>query len=329
MHVIRIATFTGPEGLRVDQAEAPTPGPEEIAVTVYASALNRADLVQSQGRYPAPPGVAADIPGLEYAGVVAAVGARVRRWKVGDRVMGLVGGGAWAEVVVTHELEALPIPARWSFHQAAAAPEAFSTAYDALVRQAGVTVGSRVLIHAAASGVGTAAAQICRVFGGRAIGTGRSEAKLARVQPLGFDAIIHTGAGPVFAERVRELTGGRGVDVVLDLIGGDSVTESVEAMAPGGILVLVGLVAGSSATLPLGKVLMKRLQLRGTTLRSRPLDEKIQLARNVEKQLLPSFESGALMPIIDEVVPMHDVATALERLSRNETVGKVVLAWSP
>lgn len=327
MNVIQMTHAEGPAGLRLVEREAPTPGPDEICVAVHASALNRADLLQTLGRYPAPPGVPADVPGLEYAGVVSALGSRVRRWRLGDQVMGLVAGGAWAQVLVTHELEALPMPSSWSFQQAAAVPEAFATAYDALVLQAGVGVGTQVLVHAAASGVGTAAAQLCRAFGARAIGTGRSQEKLNRVKALGFDEVICTEGGPVFAERVRALTGGKGVDVVLDLIGGDSIAESIEALAPRGIVMLVGLVAGASATVPLRTVLMKRATVQGTTVRSRPIDEKIALSRHMERQLLPLFESRKLVPVIDEVVPMASVSEALARLSRNETVGKVILSW--
>lgn len=320
-------TLNGPAGLTLVERPAPTPGPDEVLVSVRATALNRADLLQTRGQYPAPPGVPADVPGLEYAGEVAAIGARVTRWKVGDGVMGLVAGGAWAEQLVTHEREALPIPAGLSAAQAAAIPEAFTTAFDALVLQGGMALGTKVLVHAVASGVGTAALQLARAFGATVIGTGRSAEKLERVRALGLaHAVLVDGARPAFAEAVRAASGG-GVDLVLDLVGGTWVAESLAAMAPRGRLVLVGLVAGSEAPVPLRTVLMKRLQLIGTTLRSRPLEEKIAVARAFEQRLLPLFATGALVPVIDATLPMSHLAPALERLARNDSVGKLVLTW--
>lgn len=320
-------TLNGPAGLTLVERPAPTPGPDEVLVTVRATALNRADLLQTRGQYPAPPGVPADIPGLEYAGEVAAVGARVTRWKVGDAVMGLVAGGAWAEQLVTHEREALPIPVGLTAAQAAAIPEAFTTAFDALVLQGGLSVGTRVLVHAVASGVGTAALQIARAFGATVIGTGRNAEKLERVRALGLaHAVLVDGTKPAFAEAVRTASGG-GVDLVLDLVGGTWVAESLAAMAPRGRLVLVGLVAGGEAPVPLRTVLMKRLQIIGTTLRSRPLEEKIAVARAFEQRLLPLFTAGALSSVIDATFPMSQLTPALERLARNDSVGKLVLTW--
>lgn len=319
--------FEGPETLTFSDVPAPSPGPEELLVEVKATALNRADLLQTMGMYPAPAGVPAEIPGLEYAGVVKAVGARVQRWKVGDRVMGLVAGGAWAEQLLTHEREAMAIPSALSFAQAAAIPEAFSTAFDALVTQAGLRLGQHVLIHAVASGVGTAALQLCALYGAHALGTGRNDAKLARARALGLhDAVLVTESGE-FAKQIKALTSGRGADVVLDLVGGGWFEESLKAMAPGATLMQIGLVAGARAEIPLQLVLSKRLRLIGTTLRSRPLEEKIAVARAVEAALLPAFERGALRPVIDAILPMAELAPALARLAKNDTFGKLVLTW--
>jgi putative PIG3 family NAD(P)H quinone oxidoreductase len=325
MRAARTVEPSGPEGLRIEDVAAPAPGPDEIRVKVKATALNRADLLQTMGLYPAPPGAPPDIPGLEYAGEVAQVGANVTRWRVGDRVMGLVAGGAWAEELVTHEREAIAIPSGLSFSEAAAVPEAFITAWDALVLQGGMTVASQVLIHAVASGVGTAALQLCRAFGAQAIGTGRNAHKLDRARALGLPHAVLV-KGPDFAAQVKALSGG-GVDVVLDLVGGDWVPESIDALKPQGTLMLVGLVAGTKANVPLRAVLSKRLRIQGTTLRARPLEEKIAVARAFERQVAPLFVSGQLKPVVDTVLPMTELPNALARLASNDTFGKLVLTW--
>lgn len=316
----------GPESLRFGEVASPVPGPDEVLVKVKATALNRADLLQTMGLYPAPHGVPSDIPGLEYAGVVEAVGARVRRWKAGDAVMGIVAGGAWAEQLVTHEREALPMPAGLSFADAAAIPEAFTTAFDALVLQGGMSVGSQVLIHAVASGVGTAALQLCKRFGAQAIGTGRNAAKLARAASLGLERSVLVEDGH-FAAKVKQLTAGRGVDVALDLVGGDWTAETIDAMAPQGTMMLVGLVAGASAEVPLRSVLTKRLRIVGTVLRARPLEEKIAVARAFEQRVLPAFSTGELKPVVDALFPMKELPAALKRLAANDSFGKLVLTW--
>jgi len=326
MQAIVSRNTEGPRGLRQLEVQSPTPGPEEILVRVRATALNRADLLQTLGQYPTPPGVPADIPGLEYAGEVTAVGERVRRWRVGDNVMGLVAGGAWAETLVTHEREAMAMPRGCSFADAAAIPEAFATAFDALVSQAHLSVGSRVLIHAASSGVGTAAIQLCQLYGAEAIGTGRSESKLARARQLGLPHSIWV-TGHQFSAEVNRLTAGQGCSVALDLVGGTWFPETIESMAPQGTVMLVGLVAGSTAQIPLRSVLTKRLRIMGTVLRARPLEEKIALARSFESTLLPAFEMGRLKPVVDSVLPISEIAAALERLATNDTFGKVVLTW--
>lgn len=321
-------TLTGPSGLRLEDVASPVCGPDELLVDVCATALNRADLLQTKGLYPAPPGAPPDIPGLEYAGEVASVGARVTRWKVGDRVMGLVAGGAWAQRLVTHQHEALPVPTSVDLTRAAAIPEAFTTAFDALVLQGGLTVGSRVLIHAVTSGVGTAALQLCRAYGAKAIGTGRSPQKLERARMLGLaDTVLVTAEARAFAREVLRLTHDQGCDLVLDLVGGDWLAESLEAMAPRGTLVLIGLLAGATAKVPLAALLTKRLHLVGTTLRSRALDERIAVARHVERRVLPLFEHGTLEPVVESVSSVRDLVPALERLAANETFGKVVLTW--
>lgn len=328
MHVLRMTGSGGPEVLAFEERPDLTPAPSELLVRVRATALNRADLMQLRGAYPPPPDAPPDVPGLEYAGEVLAVGPRVRRFRPGDRVMGIVGGGAWAEQLTVHEREALPMPEGLDFADAAALPEAYLTAFDALVLQGGLRPGETVLIHAVASGVGSAAVQLCRAMGANAVGTGRNAAKLARAKEWGAETLLVDTTPPRFAEAVRQATGGRGADLVLDLVGGDYLPETLEALAPQGRVMLVGLVAGAKAQVNLSLVLTKRLRLTGTVLRSRPLEEKIAVALAAERHLLPLFRSGALKPVIDAVLPISAIKEGLDRLARNETVGKLVLHWA-
>lgn len=318
-----VTDFEGPEHVKLDDVDAPSPGPDEILVRVAATALNRADLMQTQGFYPAPPGVVPNIPGLEYAGEVVELGARVTRWKIGDRVMGLVAGGAWADLLVTHEREALPVPESLTLTQAAALPEAYCTAFDALVTQAGMTHGTRVLIHAVASGVGTAALQLANLYGALVIGTGRNDAKLTRAKALGLRHAVLVQDGQ-FADAVQQLGG---ADLALDLVGGAYVGETINAMNHRGTIMLVGLSAGASSKIPLAPMLNKRLRVMGTVLRARPLEEKIAVARAAQAHLVPHFASGALKPVIDATLPMTDIVDALKRLAANDSFGKLVLTW--
>ncbi len=328
MQALRILRPGSPEGLELADAPEPLAGPADLLVQVQATALNRADLLQVLGRYPPPADVPQDIPGLEYAGTVVACGPRALRFKPGDRVMGLVGGGAFAERLVTQEREALPIPEALSYEGAAAVPEAFLTAFDALVLQGGLGPHTRVLVHAAASGVGTAALQLIHTFRGSAIGTGRSAAKLERCRPIApFHPLLVDSAEPRFAERVLALTLGRGVDLVLDLVGGRYLAESLACLAPKGRVVEVGTLDGTAAALDLRQLMGRRARVVGTLLRSRPLEEKIALARSFEAQVLPDFASAALKPVVEEVFSMRRVHLALERMAQNASVGKLVLVW--
>ncbi|MFN7134214.1 MAG: NAD(P)H-quinone oxidoreductase [Myxococcales bacterium] len=316
----------GPEVLVERELPEPVPGPDEVVVRVRAAGINRADLLQRRGLYPAPPDAPADIPGLEFAGEVEACGARVRRFGGGERVMGIVGGGGYAERLVVHERAAVPIPAGLDFARAAAIPEAFFTGFDALLLQARVTPGESVLIHAVGSGVGTAAVQLCRLVGAQALGTARTAGKLERARALGLaDGLVC--AEPAFAAWTRQQTGGRGADVVLDLVGGAYARENAAALAERGRWLLVGLMAGASAEVPLGTLLTRRLTLIGTALRTRPLEEKLAVAQAFEKQLLPQFARGALEPVLEAVLPMTQAAEAHRRMEANLTFGKLVLAW--
>lgn len=326
MRAIVITAPGGPEVLEERERPVPDPGRTEILVRVRATALNRADLLQRRGRYPAGPGVPADIPGLEYAGVVERVGEAVRERRPGERVMGLVAGGAYAEFVRVHEREAVPVPETLSLEEAAATPEAFITAWDALFVRLGLLAGESLLIHAVGSGVGTAALQLGRVAGARVLGTTRSGWKLERARELGLHVAIDAGQED-FAAAVEEATGGRGVDAILDLVGGAYLERNLACLGMGGRHVVVGTVSGSKAELDLGLLLRKRLTLVGTVLRSRPLEEKIAAAGMLERHVLPLLLAGALRPVVDRVLPFDAVQEAHRHMEADDNFGKVVLTW--
>ncbi len=319
--------------LELRQVPTPEPGPGQARVRIRACALNRADLLQRRGLYPAPPDAPADIPGLEIAGEVDAVGSGTTDVRVGDRVYGIVSGGGYAEQVVVHARTLAKIPmvgaSPLGFVEAAAIPEAFLTAYDAMVLQGGLAAGETVLVSAVGSGVGTAAVQIARAIGARAIGTARSKEKLSRAESLGLLAGVVAEANPDgsprFAGGVREANDGRGVDVVLELVGGAYVPESLAALADRGRLVLVGLLAGARADIDLGTVLRRRLRVFGTVLRSRPLEEKIAAAQVLARNLSPLVAEKRLVPVVDRVLPLAKAAEAQDLMASNATFGKIVL----
>jgi NADPH:quinone reductase len=328
MKALRIIHPGSENGIELADAPEPVMGPADLLVQVHATALNRADLLQVLGRYPPPPDVPQDIPGLEYAGTVVASGPKAQRFKRGDRVMGLVGGGAFAERLATQEREALPIPEALSFQQAAAVPEAFLTAFDALVLQGGMQPHARVLVHAVASGVGTATLQLVRAFRGEAVGTGRNANKLERCREIApFHPLLVDAGEPRFADRVLAQTQGLGVDVVIDLVGGRYLAESLACLALRGRVVEVGTLDGTKTELDLRQLMGRRAFVVGTLLRSRPLEEKIALARTFETQVLPDFATGALRPVVDRVLPARDVRAALAHMAGNASVGKQVLDW--
>jgi putative PIG3 family NAD(P)H quinone oxidoreductase len=323
--VIRIANAGGPEVLTPGELPQSPPGPEEVLIRVAASGVNRADLLQRRGLYPAPEGVPADIPGLEVSGTIAAVGRDVRRWREGDAVMAVLGGGGYADHVLLHQRLAVRAPHGLSLTQAAGIPEAFSTAYDALVHQLAMRPCEELLVHAAGSGVGTAAVQLGRTMGLRTLGTTRSAGKLERVRGLGLDA--GWLADDAWVAKVLAATEDRGVAAVLDLVGGATVADNLRALAPLGRLLVVGLLGGRKATLDLGVLLAKRLTVRGTVLRNRPFEEKVTLAQDLDLRLVPQFEAGKLVPVIDQAFPAAQVAAAHTYLETNQSFGKVLLVW--
>jgi putative PIG3 family NAD(P)H quinone oxidoreductase len=340
---VRAIVYRGAGGVQViSLATVPDPiaGTEQIRVRVRAAGLNRADLLQRQGRYPAPAGWPADIPGLEYAGEVETLGSGVKRWKLGDRVMGLVGGGAQAEFVVVHESEVLAAPEGLSWPDVAAIPESFLTAYDALVTRGRLKAGDAVLVHAVASGLGTAAVQIAKALHARVLGTSRTPAKLAQLEGLGLDLAIDTSGGS-FREQLSFP-----VQVVLDVLGGPAFQDNLAVLAPRGRLVMLGFLQGPLARdANLDVILRKRLEVIGTAMRTRGLEERAQLAAEFSRAVLPLFgphvlsdepmhsmshpdRRGALLkPIVHRVFPMAEAGGAHEAMERNESFGKIVLVW--
>ena len=328
MKAARILRPGGPDVLEITDVDPPEPKPGEVLVDVRCTALNRADLLQRRGQYPPPEGVRADIPGLEYAGVVAGVGAGGDESAVGSWVMGLLPGGGYAERVVTPHDQMLTIPEGLEFAGGAAVPEAFFTAWDALL-QAGFAPGMSVLVHAAGSGVGTAALQLAHAFGAARVFGTASEAKLEAIAsldlPLDVPIDYRTHA---FRDVVRRETGGKGVDVILDLVGASYWTDNLASLAVGGRIVLIGLVGGITAQTNLGVLLRRRLRVIGTAMRSRTADEKKAIANRVRTDLLPLFAAGSLRPVIDRVFPLEQVVAAHQYMEENRNAGKIVLRVS-
>ena len=327
MRAVVIVSHGGVEGLEVREVARPhAPSADRVLVRVRAASLNRADVLQRKGFYPAPAGAPQDVPGLEFAGEVVETGDEARAWRVGQRVFGITGGGAQAEYVVVPESTLAEIPSNLDWHEAAAVPEAFITAHDALFTQARLEMGERVAVHAAGSGVGLAAVQLARACGARVFGTSRTAEKLERARALGLDEAIVVGDDPmVFAKAVRELTGGAGVQVILDLVGGPYLQANLEALAARGRLMLVGTTAGASAALNFGVVMMKRLRIFGTVLRARSVEEKAEATRRFVAHVVPLLERGTVRPVIDKVYSMDEVREAHERLESNASFGKIVL----
>lgn len=323
MRAIAISKPGGPDVLTLVERPLPAPSRSEVRVRVRATAVNRADLLQRMGAYPAPADSPPDIPGLEIAGEVEALGPGVERLKIGDRVFGLIGGGGYAEGIVSHERALAKIPEGMSFEDAAAVPEAFITAHDAIVTQAGLKSGEPLLIHAVGSGVGTAATQLGRALGAFVIGTARTADKLERAKGLGMDAGV-VAEGGRFADQVRAAHGD-GAAVVLELVGGAYVGEDLRCIQTLGRIVLVGLLAGGKTDVDLGLVLRKRVRIMGTVLRARPLEEKIAAVRAFEAQVVPLFSRGVLKPVVDCVMPLADAGKAHERMASNAGFGKIVL----
>jgi putative PIG3 family NAD(P)H quinone oxidoreductase len=307
----------------------PEPTADRVRVRVHASALNRADVIQRKGFYPAPSGAPSDIPGLEFAGEVDRTGPEVREWRTGDRVFGICGGGAQAEFVNMPASHLAPIPANLSWVEAAAVPEVFITAHDALFTQARLQPGEFVLIHAAGSGVGTAASQLVRAVGAKAIGTSRSADKSERAKEYGFVESIVVGSDPLeMLPAIQAATGGRGVDVVLDLVGAAYLEANLKSLASRGRMILIGTTSGSKATLDFGLVMSKRMKIEGTMLRARSVEEKATATRLFAKHVVPLLADGNVKPVIDRTYALEEIQEAHLRMESNESFGKIVIVVS-
>jgi putative PIG3 family NAD(P)H quinone oxidoreductase len=322
MRAIVITEPGGTDVLELLDVPDPVPGPEEVVVDIVSTALNRADLLQRRGLYPGPP-MEHEIPGLELAGRVSTLGARVSDWSVGDAVMAVVSGGGQAERISVHERQLMAVPDGLALADAGAVPEVFMTAWDALVVQGGLTSGRWALVHAGASGVGTAAIQLVKALGGSVVTTA-STGKLEACRSLGADVVVDHTADD-FVPAVEAATAGRGVDVVLDVVGGDYLARNLRALATGGTIVQVGVMGGGKAELPLGAMLPKRATIIGTVLRSRPLEEKAALTRRFAREVVPLLGDGRLRPVIHGRWPLAEVAAAHEVMEENRNVGKLVI----
>lgn len=322
MRAVVLEEKGGPEVLRILEIPDPTAGPDEIVVDVTTTAVNRADLLQRMGLYPGPP-CEYEVPGLEFAGRVSEVGERVDLWRVGDAVMGITSGGGYAERLAVHERQVMAVPESLPLSDAGALPEVFITAWDALVRQGGLTSGRWALVHAGASGVGTAAIQIAKALGAR-IAVTASAAKHELCHSLGADVVIDY-RGRDFVEAALVCTGGRGVDVVLDVIGADYLDRNIAAVAVGGTIVQVGALGGGRADFNLSAMLPKRATLVGTVLRARPLEEKIAVTQQFIEEVLPLIAAGVMGPIIDSRYPLDRIADAHRRMESNANAGKLVI----
>jgi len=322
MRAVVLRSHGGPEVLTIEEVDDPTPGRDEIVVDVEHTAINRADILQRMGLYPDPRNQPLEIPGLEYAGVVSAVGGDVVGWSVGDRAMGIEAGGCYAEKVVTHARQALPVPSAVASADAAAIPEVFLTAWDALVVQGGLTSGRWALVHAGASGVGTAGIQIAKAIGAR-IAVTCSAGKMDACSELGADVVIERSPSDWLGALSEQVPGG--VDVVLDVIGGEETDRNLKAVRMDATIVQVGLMGGGNASVNVGLILSKRITWIGTTLRARPVERKLALSQRFIDEMLPLFDSGALRPVIDSRYSFDDIADAHRHMEANANVGKILI----
>ncbi|MGI8470379.1 MAG: NAD(P)H-quinone oxidoreductase [Pyrinomonadaceae bacterium] len=337
MKAVYIKEFGGAENLEIHEVKTPpAPKDKEVLVNVKASALNRADILQRMGKYPAPEGFSERILGLEFAGEVAETGASVKNFKAGMRVFGITAGGAQAEFLLTDETLLAKIPDNLSFAEAAAVPEAFITAHDAIFTNGELKKGETLLIHAVGSGVGLAALQLAKAKGAKVFGTSRTSEKLSKANKFGLDAsvvmsdIVKFSEGEnskYFAELIEHFTGGKGVDVILDLVGASYFAANVESLALKGRMVFVGTTGGAKAELNISQIMAKRAKLIGTVLRSRPTKEKAEATAAFIRDVVPMLASGAVRPVIDRTFKMNEIRAAHEYLESNVSFGKIVLEF--
>jgi len=323
MTAIAIRAPGGPEVLTAEPRPLPAPGASEILVKVAAAGVNRPDVMQRMGQYPPPPG-APDIPGLEIAGEIVARGTGVTRWKDGDQVMALVAGGGYAEYCLAHESHALPIPAGLSLIEAAAIPETFFTVWYNAFERGRLAAGETVLIHGGSSGIGTTAIQLAKAFGARVITTAGTAEKCAACRQLGAEVAINYKTED-FVEATKQATGGRGADVVLDIVGGEYIDRNYEAAAVEGRILQIAFQSSPRASVDFRRLMFKRLTHTGSTLRARAIADKAAIARAVEAKVLPLLAAGRIKPVIDSTFPLREAAAAHARMEASHHIGKIVL----
>jgi NADPH2:quinone reductase len=323
MTAIGISAPGGPEVLVPEERPVPTPGPGEILVKVAAAGVNRPDVMQRQGLYPPPKG-APDIPGLEIAGEVVALGAGVNRWKPGDKVMALVIGGGYAEYCLAHESHALPIPAKLSLVEAAAIPETYFTVWHNVFERGALKSGETLLVHGGTSGIGTTAIQLAKAFGSKVITTAGSAEKCDAARKLGADLAINYKSED-FVAATKAATAGKGADVILDIVGGDYIERNYAAAAVEGRIVQIAHQGSPRATVDFRRIMLKRLHHTGSTLRSRSVEDKAAMARAIEADVLPLIATGRVKPIIDSTFPLTQAAAAHARIETSAHIGKIVL----
>jgi putative PIG3 family NAD(P)H quinone oxidoreductase len=322
MRAVVLRSHGGPESLTIEDVPDPVGGPEDVVVKVRATALNRADLLQVMGMYPNPRPAALEIPGLEFSGTVHAVGERVTMWKTGDGVMGIEAGGAYAEMIATHERQLMRVPAVVGVADGAAIPEVFLTAWDALVLQGGLTSGRWALVHAGASGVGTASIQIAKSIGAR-IAVTCSSAKMDLCRSLGADLVLERSPAAWLTEAMSAVP--EGFDTILDVVGGEEIDRNLQAIAMKGRILQVGLMGGSSVPVNVYALMGRRASWIGTMLRARPIEEKIALTRRFASEMLPLFDDGTLRPVIDSRYPFDQIADAHRHMAANANAGKIMV----
>ncbi|MEY2401283.1 MAG: hypothetical protein QOJ08_1394 [Ilumatobacteraceae bacterium] len=322
MRAVVLRSHRGPESLTIEDVPDPVGGPEDVVVKVRATALNRADLLQVMGMYPNPRPAAFEIPGLEFSGTIQTIGERVTMWKPGDEVMGIEAGGAYAELIATHERQLMAVPASVGVADAAAIPEVFLTAWDALVLQGGLTSGRWALVHAGASGVGTASIQIAKSISAR-IAVTCSPAKMELCRSLGADLVLERSPAPWLTEAMTAVPDG--FDTILDVVGGEEIERNLQAIAMKGHIIQVGLMGGSTVPVNVYALMGRRVSWTGTMLRARPIEEKIALTRRFASEMLPLFDSGQLRPVIDSRFPFEKIGDAHRHMAANANAGKIVI----
>lgn len=323
MTAIAISEPGGPLVLKPERRDLPQLGQGEILIRVKAAGVNRPDIQQRKGLYPAPPG-ASDLPGLEAAGEVAALGENVHRWQLGDQVTALTPGGAYAEYCRVHETNALPIPHGFTFTEAAAVPETFFTVWHNVFQRGGLKKGETLLVHGGSSGIGTTAIQLGAAFGAKVIVTAGSAEKCAACVKLGADHAVNYREAD-FVRAVKEATGGRGADVILDMVGGDYVTRNYEAAAEDGRIVQIAFLGGAKSETDFTRLMVKRLTHTGSTMRPRPVSFKAQIAAELEDRVWPLMAERRIAPVMDMIFPLKDAWRAHERMEVGDHIGKIVL----